>query len=161
MKENDIETDDMYAYSKPRLKELQLPANVHFTKAGSQSLAEQVAKAVLSSLDPRSGLPSTIDEAIRLLETKDYLTMIREFANPKDLKKILEDKSLETVAARFGIRKADELLRILKLARGVEPQFAESGTRATFFIKTDLDQQAGAKDKIAFEKVDRRWYIHN
>ena len=86
--------------------------------------------------------------------------MIREFANPKDLKKILEDNSLETVAARFGIRKADELLRILKLARGVEPQFSESGTRATFFIKTDLDQQAGGKDTIAFEKVERRWYIH-
>ena len=161
MKENDIETDDMYAYTEPRLKELQLPANVHFTKAGSQSLAEQVAKTVSSSLDPRSGLRTTIDEAIRLLEAKDYLAMIREFANPKDLKKILENKSLETVAARFGIRKADELLRILKLARGVEPQFDESGTRATFSIKTDLDQQAGGKDKIAFEKVERRWYIHN
>ncbi len=41
-----IAIDDMYAYSMPRLKEIQRPANVHFSPAGSRFLAEHVAEAI-------------------------------------------------------------------------------------------------------------------
>ncbi|GIS62309.1 MAG: hypothetical protein CM1200mP2_45340 [Planctomycetaceae bacterium] len=34
MKDNGIATDDMYAFAKARLKEIQRPANVHFTREG-------------------------------------------------------------------------------------------------------------------------------
>lgn len=47
MKENGIEINNLYAFAKPRLAELQIqPANVHFTAKGSQALAEEVVKAL-------------------------------------------------------------------------------------------------------------------
>jgi len=50
MHENGIATDDMYTYSMPRLKEIQRPANVHFTPAGSRELAEHVVAAINEAL---------------------------------------------------------------------------------------------------------------
>ncbi len=50
MKANDIPTDDLYAFALPRLKEIQRPANVHFSPEGSKVLAEQVARAILDAL---------------------------------------------------------------------------------------------------------------
>jgi acyl-CoA thioesterase-1 len=42
--------NDLFSFCQPRLTELQLPLNVHFTPAGSQALAEQVANAILTKL---------------------------------------------------------------------------------------------------------------
>lgn len=50
MQENDVAIDDLYAFAQPRLKELQLPANVHFTAKGSQALAERVAASIAKAL---------------------------------------------------------------------------------------------------------------
>jgi hypothetical protein len=44
MQEEDMPVNDLYAFAQPRLKELQLPVNVHFTKDGSRQLAGEVAK---------------------------------------------------------------------------------------------------------------------
>jgi len=49
-KENDIGIDDLYAFAKPRLKEIQRPENVHFTESGSKQLAEQVAESIRKAL---------------------------------------------------------------------------------------------------------------
>jgi acyl-CoA thioesterase-1 len=51
MQENNIPTNDLYAFAKARLGEIQLPANVHFSKEGSRELAEHVAKTILEKLD--------------------------------------------------------------------------------------------------------------
>jgi hypothetical protein len=50
MKENDVPTNDLYAFAKPQLGKIQRPANVHFTEEGSQRLAEEVVKAILAAL---------------------------------------------------------------------------------------------------------------
>ncbi|MFO0967199.1 MAG: SGNH/GDSL hydrolase family protein [Gemmataceae bacterium] len=50
MKDNMVAVDDLYAFAAPRLKEIQLPANVHFTAKGSEALAEQVAAAIEKAL---------------------------------------------------------------------------------------------------------------
>ena len=50
MAEHKIAVDDMFAYSNARLKEIQRPANVHFTPEGSRYLAEQVVKAIEAKL---------------------------------------------------------------------------------------------------------------
>jgi acyl-CoA thioesterase-1 len=49
-KENDIAIDDLYAFAMPKLSEIQRPANVHFTEAGSKVLAEQVAASIRKAL---------------------------------------------------------------------------------------------------------------
>lgn len=48
-----VTTDDLYALVNPRLTELQLPANVHYTAAGYDTLGHQVAQSILSALKSR------------------------------------------------------------------------------------------------------------
>lgn len=50
MAKHGVATDDLYAFCMPRLKDIQRPANVHFSPQGSQALAEQVAKSILAAL---------------------------------------------------------------------------------------------------------------
>ncbi|MCX8037780.1 MAG: SGNH/GDSL hydrolase family protein [Candidatus Sumerlaeia bacterium] len=50
MDENGVAIDDLYAFALPRLKEIQRPANVHFTAEGSKALAQQVAASILNAL---------------------------------------------------------------------------------------------------------------
>jgi acyl-CoA thioesterase-1 len=46
MEKAGIETDDLYGYALPKLKEIQLPANVHFSTSGSEVLATKVAEEI-------------------------------------------------------------------------------------------------------------------
>ena len=50
MEHNHVAIDDLYAFALPRLKQVQLPANVHFTTDGYRVLAGQVAAAILKAL---------------------------------------------------------------------------------------------------------------
>ena len=50
MERHGVALNDLYAFAKPRLKDIQLPANVHFKPEGSKALAEQVAKNILAAL---------------------------------------------------------------------------------------------------------------
>ncbi|MDX9982136.1 MAG: SGNH/GDSL hydrolase family protein [Lentisphaeria bacterium] len=52
MAENGVRINDLYALCLPRLAELQLPVNVHFSAKGSAALAEQVA-AVIAEVLPK------------------------------------------------------------------------------------------------------------
>jgi predicted GH43/DUF377 family glycosyl hydrolase/lysophospholipase L1-like esterase len=49
-KANGVRVNDLFALATPRLAEVQLPKNVHFTPAGSKLLAEQVAAVVTGEL---------------------------------------------------------------------------------------------------------------
>ena len=50
MDEHGIAIDDQYAFALPRLKEIQRPADVHFTTEGSKALAEQAVASILKAL---------------------------------------------------------------------------------------------------------------
>jgi hypothetical protein len=50
MDENQIEIDDLYAFALPKLKEIQLISNVHYTPKGYQLLAEEVARVLQAAL---------------------------------------------------------------------------------------------------------------
>ena len=52
MAENNVRVDDLYAYVQPRQAEIQLPHDVHFTPAGSDALARQVAATIRAALIP-------------------------------------------------------------------------------------------------------------
>jgi acyl-CoA thioesterase-1 len=51
MEESGIKINDLYAVALPRLHEIQRPANVHYTDAGSEVLAERVAASIRAVLD--------------------------------------------------------------------------------------------------------------
>ncbi|MFB3827396.1 MAG: SGNH/GDSL hydrolase family protein [Bryobacteraceae bacterium] len=50
MAEAGVPLDDLYGFAQPRLAEIQLPANVHFTGPGYEALASQVAASILAEL---------------------------------------------------------------------------------------------------------------
>ena len=45
-----IPTHDLFTMSKKRMKEIMLPANVHYTKDGSEVLGREVARVILEAL---------------------------------------------------------------------------------------------------------------
>jgi len=47
-----VVTNDLHAFALPRLAEIQLPKNVHFTPQGSKVLAEEVARVIEKALKP-------------------------------------------------------------------------------------------------------------
>ena len=51
MHRHGVRVNDLYAFARPRLNEIQRPRNVHFTEEGSQQLAEQVARHILLALE--------------------------------------------------------------------------------------------------------------
>lgn len=53
MERHGVAVNDLYAFSKPRLAEIQLPANVHFTPAGYRALAGEVAAAIRKAIAER------------------------------------------------------------------------------------------------------------
>jgi lysophospholipase L1-like esterase len=50
MGETGIPTDDLYSLALPKLAEIQLPANVHYTPEGYKVLAAEVADSILQAL---------------------------------------------------------------------------------------------------------------
>ena len=52
MKEYGVQINDLCAFAKPKLAEIQLPKNVHFSPAGSKVLAEEVATTIERALPP-------------------------------------------------------------------------------------------------------------
>lgn len=50
MDDNQIPTDDLYTFAKERLKEIQRPANVHFSPEGSDALAQRVVDSISKAL---------------------------------------------------------------------------------------------------------------
>lgn len=51
MKKHGVPVNDLYHFSLPRLKELQQPNNVHFTKEGSLALAQEVKKHINKAIE--------------------------------------------------------------------------------------------------------------
>ncbi|MDX1945321.1 MAG: SGNH/GDSL hydrolase family protein [Pirellulaceae bacterium] len=53
MKNHGVAIDDLYAFALPKLAEIQLPKNVHFTAEGSKVLAKQVASSIAEALEKK------------------------------------------------------------------------------------------------------------
>lgn len=54
MQEQNVEINDLYALANSRLKDIQLPANVHFSPEGSRVLSKQVAESIALALRKRT-----------------------------------------------------------------------------------------------------------
>lgn len=57
MIENGVDVDDLFAAALPRLADIQLPQNVHFTKDGSAKLAQHVAASIEAAWKKRQRSP--------------------------------------------------------------------------------------------------------
>jgi lysophospholipase L1-like esterase len=54
MDENNIPINDLYTFALPKLKDIQLPKNVHYTDKGYEVLAEPVAAVIEKALPPKA-----------------------------------------------------------------------------------------------------------
>jgi acyl-CoA thioesterase-1 len=61
MEANGVRVNDLFALCQPRLQELQLPKNVHFTAAGSEFLAGLVAPVIAEELATRPSPPGAVE----------------------------------------------------------------------------------------------------
>jgi lysophospholipase L1-like esterase len=81
MKAYDIPINDLHAFSLPKLKTLQRPANVHFLPAGSKALAAQVAASIMQILD--GGAKPTIKGAKTEVKWTPLTKLTDEFNGKK------------------------------------------------------------------------------
>jgi acyl-CoA thioesterase-1 len=49
-----VAIDDLYEFALPRLSEIRLPANVHFSGPGYRALAGEVAQSIAEALGRRA-----------------------------------------------------------------------------------------------------------
>ena len=111
----------------------------------------------LTIVDSRENLSSAINDAIHLLENKEYQAFIEKYAMPEDLEKILKRESMGDLVENFSDGKAEKVLNALKFARELEPKYDDSGNKATF-LKGEV---GGMSKNMVFKKVDKYWYIAN
>jgi hypothetical protein len=108
--------------------------------------------------DPRQKLETAIPEAIRLLEAKEYETLLKTYIPPDELKKINEEGALPKILKGFEADKAIDLLRILKEIKDQKPTLDANGMKATFKLK---ETEKTGRDTITFVLIDKLWYIGN
>jgi hypothetical protein len=107
--------------------------------------------------NPREKLSTAIPYAIKLMEKKEFETVLEQFVPPDELKKITEKKPMADFAKEFGQHHSPRLLKVLKTIKDAEPTYDETGKIAVYQLKAPDE---GNKD-IKFIKIDKFWYIKN
>lgn len=104
----------------------------------------------------RGNLDKLIPEAIRLIEAKEYVTLIETLATPEDIKNMNTEGGVAKVAEEFGKERAAELLAALKSLKDKKPKISEDGNTVTYSLNDVTDAHEG---EIVFTKIEGRWYI--
>lgn len=124
-------------------------------KATIAIVAFASAIGVASQTDPRREAGTAIKEAIRLLEKKDYVTMLKTFARPSELEEQLVKRTIEEAAAEFGEKRATDLLAALRAASTMTQTFSNDGARVDY----TFEKPFGRERRITMVKIDGLWYL--
>ncbi|MBN2444223.1 MAG: hypothetical protein JXJ04_22860 [Spirochaetales bacterium] len=111
-------------------------------------------------IDPQSTIEGTIQKAINLLEIKDYTTLFREIAYPKDIEQLTAEMPFEELIKNFEGKPAEFLLKILKIIQKKDPVISNDGLKAEWQIGEDEIKNAPSHGVI-FEKFEGKWYLRN
>ncbi len=106
----------------------------------------------------RQDLGKLVPETIRLLEAKEYATVLETLVPPDDFKKITSELPLAEFAAKFGEKKAAELLAVMKIVKDQKPKLSDDGNIATVSLPESTEFP---KKEIVFVKIEGRWFIKN
>ena len=108
--------------------------------------------------DVRGNLEKLVPETIRLLEAKEFATVLETLVPPDEFKKITAERPIAEFAAKFGENKAASLLAVLKAVKDRKAKVSEDGNTATF----DLPEIPDVPRKtLVFAKIEGRWFIKN
>lgn len=109
----------------------------------------------------RSKLDTALTEAIRLLEAKDYVGFIKEFAPPDALPPGMPPGMLDQIAPMIiqqpdFVKQMGEMLDTLKSigSQKAVPTMGDDGNTATY-TTTAAD---GSKQTMVFKKANGVWY---
>jgi hypothetical protein len=106
---------------------------------------------------PRENAETAVVEAIRLLEGKDYATLLSQFIPPDNLKMIAgTPESFATFVREFPPR-GEILLAALRDARKQKAVYDESMTTATFSLTASI----GGQSALKMLKIGQFWYLAN
>ena len=125
-------------------------------------IAAILSTATLSSAEmaeaDRQDVNKFVPELVKLLEAKDYTSVLNAAVPPDTLKKLTEKQTVEEFAKEFGQKKAGELLTVLKSLKDAKPTLSEDGSKATFDIPEAVKFR---KKTIVFQRIEKRWYLTN
>ena len=105
----------------------------------------------------RQSLEKAVPYAISLLEAKNYKTFLETFMPPEELKEATSEMTIDEMARGFARRsKGADMLKALKMIKGMKPTLEEKGTVAIFQLPGD-----GVKGnkEFKFVRVGKNWYI--
>lgn len=107
--------------------------------------------------DPKRQVQTAIEDAIRLLEGKQYLEFVKTFMRPNEVERLVAKfGTVENVAAEFGKNeRAGTLLKALQAAAKLAPVFNETNTSARYTFETPI----GGERRLLLQKIGDRWYI--
>ena len=108
--------------------------------------------------DVRQNLGKLVPETVRLLEAKDYVTVLETLVPPDEFKKLTAEHPIAEFAAKFGESKAAALLAVLKTLKDKMPKLSDDGNTATFDLP---DNPEFSRKTIVFAKIEGRWFIKN
>lgn len=106
----------------------------------------------------RGDLGKLVPEMIRVLEAKDYATVLETLVPPDIFKKMTAEQPLDKFAKQFGETKAASLLAVLTAVKDMKPKLSEDGSTATYDLP---ENPAFPKKEIIFTKIEKRWFIKN
>jgi hypothetical protein len=108
--------------------------------------------------DIRGNLDKLVPEAIRLLEAKEFATLLETLVPPDIFKQLTAEHPIAEFAAQFGKDKSASLLAVLKAVKDKKPKFSEDGNTATFVLPENPEFP---KKELVFAKIEGRWFIKN
>ncbi|HMP02115.1 MAG TPA: hypothetical protein PKD86_04820 [Gemmatales bacterium] len=108
----------------------------------------------------RENIDTAIEEGIRLLEAKEYVTFVKSFISPKELEQVKQEMSWEELASRFERDgNAATLLKVFKAIKGQKPEQTEDdGRKMRFAVPKELK---APRSDIVFVKIGKYWYLSN
>lgn len=103
----------------------------------------------------REDVVATIKEAVRLLDAREYKTVLFEFFPPDSVKTwATSPASIEQRLEIFSTLSVGFILPKLRASISLTPTFDDAKTKATFRFKTHE-----GSGRLLMVKVDRYWYI--
>jgi hypothetical protein len=113
--------------------------------------AAPAAAAAAAAVRGAATVPAALAEIARLLEKKDYQTLIETFALPDELKSV-QQTGIAKIAEGYGRNRADELKAAVTKAATMEPKYNDDRTEAVF-------DGEGFDRALRFLQADGRWYL--
>ncbi|MEO6785092.1 MAG: hypothetical protein ABI318_03075 [Chthoniobacteraceae bacterium] len=101
-------------------------------------------------------LGKLVPEIVRLLEAKDFASVLETLVPPDEFKKITAEKPIAEFAKMFGEHNAAALLGALKAIKDVKPKISDDGNKAIFDLP---ENPAFPKKTMEFLRIGGRWYL--